>query len=142
VNHHDGTKLTQLQYWLYRAALIACLLVPFAFGLMQTTAHFDDAYITYRYARNLATGQGFVYNPGEAVLGTTAALYGLLLGLLSLLGADIPQASHLLSIIGWAASVVLVERIGQATHERTVGLLLPWLPPRPSFSRSSGWKPI
>ena len=31
----------------------------------------DDAYITYRYARNLADGAGFVYNPGERVLGTT-----------------------------------------------------------------------
>ncbi len=40
----------------------------------------DDAFITYRYAQNLRQGLGFVYNPGEAVLGTTAPLYGLLLG--------------------------------------------------------------
>ena len=123
MNYHNETKSARLQLWLYRAALIACLLVPVAFGLMQTTAHFDDAYITYRYARNLAAGQGFVYNPGEAVLGTTAALYGLLLGLLHLLGLDIPQTSHVLSVVGWAACVILVERIGQATHERGIGLL-------------------
>jgi len=30
--------------------------------------NFDDAYITFRYASNLANGQGFVYNPGRPVL--------------------------------------------------------------------------
>lgn len=39
----------------------------------------DDAYITFRYARNLLAGQGFVYNPGEPVLGTTTPLYTLLM---------------------------------------------------------------
>jgi len=40
---------------------------------------YDDTYITYRYARNLALGRGFVYNPGESLLGTTTPLYTLLL---------------------------------------------------------------
>ena len=39
----------------------------------------DDAYITYRYARNLVSGLGFVYNRGEHVLGTTTPLYTLIL---------------------------------------------------------------
>ena len=39
----------------------------------------DDAYITFRYARNLLAGQGFVYNQGESVLGTTTPLYTLLM---------------------------------------------------------------
>jgi hypothetical protein len=39
----------------------------------------DDAYITYRYAENLAAGNGFVYNLGERVLGTTTPLFALLL---------------------------------------------------------------
>ena len=32
----------------------------------------DDAYIFYTYARNIATGQGYVFNPGERILGTTS----------------------------------------------------------------------
>jgi hypothetical protein len=44
-----------------------------------TSAPVDDAYITYRYARNLAAGNGFVYNLGERVLGTTTPLFTLLL---------------------------------------------------------------
>jgi hypothetical protein len=43
----------------------------------------DDAYITFRYARNIASGVGFVYNPGERVLGTTTPAYALLLALAS-----------------------------------------------------------
>jgi hypothetical protein len=44
---------------------------------------YDDAYITYRYAKNLVSGQGFVYNPGESFLGTTTPLFTLLLALVS-----------------------------------------------------------
>ena len=35
----------------------------------------DNSYITFRYARNLLAGEGFVYNPGERVMGTTTPLY-------------------------------------------------------------------
>ncbi len=40
----------------------------------------DDAWIHLHFARNLAEGQGFVYNPGEPVAGSTAPLWTLLLG--------------------------------------------------------------
>jgi hypothetical protein len=61
---------------------------------------YDDAFITYRYAYNLATGQGFVYNPGDWYLGTTAPLYGLLLGVLALPDPDaIPTISVVVSAI-------------------------------------------
>ena len=39
----------------------------------------DDAYITYRYARNLAQGHGLVFNPGERVEGCSTLLYALLM---------------------------------------------------------------
>ena len=34
----------------------------------------DDSFITYRYARNILSGEGFVYNPGEYVLGMITPL--------------------------------------------------------------------
>ena len=37
----------------------------------------EDAYITFRYARNLAEGAGLVYNPGEHVMGFTSPLWTL-----------------------------------------------------------------
>ncbi len=39
----------------------------------------DDAYISYRYAQNLAEGNGLVYNPGERVEGYSNFLYVLLI---------------------------------------------------------------
>lgn len=40
---------------------------------------FDDTYISFRYALNLGTGHGFVYNWGDRVLGATTPLWILLL---------------------------------------------------------------
>jgi hypothetical protein len=42
----------------------------------------EDGFITFRYARNLALGRGFVFNEGEKVLGTTAPLLTMILALL------------------------------------------------------------
>src|SRR5690242_4850816 len=39
----------------------------------------DDAYISFRYARNLARGLGLVYNPGERVEGYTNFLWTVLM---------------------------------------------------------------
>ena len=67
----------RLERLVSRAALVAVAAwVAYAGGLYS----YDDAFITYRMAANLAAGHGFVYNPGEWQLGSTAALYGLILG--------------------------------------------------------------
>jgi hypothetical protein len=58
----------------------------------------DDAYITYRYARNIVEGVGFVYNAGEAVLGTTTPLYTLLLAVLGWIVGN-RQAYPLISVL-------------------------------------------
>jgi len=41
----------------------------------------EDAYITFRYARNLAGGHGLVYNPGAHVMGFSSPLWTLWLAL-------------------------------------------------------------
>jgi hypothetical protein len=56
----------------------------------------DDAYITYRYAANLATGQGLVYNPGDRVLGTSTPAYAVLLAAVARLTG--PQALPVISL--------------------------------------------
>jgi hypothetical protein len=71
---------------LSRGALLFAALLLIAVGAWVATVNFwyqyDDALITYRFARNLATGAGLVYNPGEWHLGTTAPFYALVLGVL------------------------------------------------------------
>ncbi|HEX9656653.1 MAG TPA: hypothetical protein VGB89_07040 [Bacteroidota bacterium] len=75
----------------------------------------DDGYITFRYARNIAEGNGFVYNLGERVLGTTTPLWTILLSVSALLfgSVNIPAASVTLSVAADIAIVVVLWRIGR-----------------------------
>lgn len=58
----------------------------------------DDSFITFRYAENIASGKGFVYNQGERVLGTSTPLYTLLLALLVKLGLPIVWIARIINI--------------------------------------------
>ena len=66
-----------------RAALVFGLALPALFCAvnMWRVRRFtiDDAYISYRYARNLARGLGLVYNAGERIEGYTNFLWTVLL---------------------------------------------------------------
>ncbi|PDW04390.1 hypothetical protein [Candidatus Viridilinea mediisalina] len=88
---------------------------------------FDDPYITYRYAFNLAEGQGFVYNPGEQVLSTTAPLYAMILACMHLIGIEIPLASNLLSAcsMGFGAlALYALARLAQKHVAAIVAIIL------------------
>ncbi|HEX9595332.1 MAG TPA: hypothetical protein VF982_00500, partial [Anaerolineales bacterium] len=61
---------------------VAIILLAFAARLIPGPRTIDDAYITFRYARNILAGNGLVYNPGERVLGTTTPLFAFLLAAL------------------------------------------------------------
>ena len=54
---------------------LALLIASRLLMLVLTPASSEDAFITFRYARNLATGQGLVYNAGEHVMGFTSPLW-------------------------------------------------------------------
>lgn len=83
----------------------------------------DDAYITYRYARNIANGHGFVFNPGATpVLGTSTPLYTLILTGGALLGADIPQTSQLLGMAGMAATSAIIAGLGLKSGHAAGGI--------------------
>jgi len=87
----------------------------------------DDAFVTYRYARNLIEGRGFVFNEGQQDLGTTAPLYGLLMAGLGLIHRNIPLMSHCLGVlaVGWMACVGY--RLFRGTLSFWVGLLFAFL---------------
>lgn len=81
---------------------------------------YDDAFITYRYARNLAEGHGFVYNLEHNFLGTTTPLYTLMLGLAGV-AFDIPRVSGLISVTSLLGCVVLIELLGRQRGIRFAG---------------------
>src|SRR4029077_7827665 len=61
--------------------------------LIQTPAAAEDSFITFRYARNLASGHGLVYNPGEHVMGFTSPLWTVWSALgIAVMGNPIPWA--------------------------------------------------
>lgn len=85
---------------LWSVALIFVSVVAVRLYVISSgAAQLDDAFITYRYAENIAAGNGFVYNLGERVLGTTTPLYTLLLAGLSWLGFSTPQVSQGLGLL-------------------------------------------
>lgn len=65
----------------------------------------DDAFISCRYARNLAEGHGLVYNVGERVEGYTNFLWTVLVALGSVItGIETPFVALCLSLASMAAS--------------------------------------
>ena len=58
----------------------------------------DDAWIHLQFARNLAEGYGFAYNPGEPVSGSTAPLWTLVLGGVFALAGAHPALAQALGI--------------------------------------------
>ncbi len=102
--------------------------------LLFLLAHrsFDDPYITYRYAANIATGQGFVYNQGERVLSTTAPFYAVILAMGRMVGMDIPLFSHTLGCLSLALGGLAFWYLGEHWNTRLVGitglLLYPTMP--------------
>lgn len=71
----------------------------------------DDAYISYRYARNFARGEGLVYNVGEHVEGYTNFLWTLILGLGMRLGVGPNLCAKALGAGACAATVFVVYRL-------------------------------
>lgn len=113
----------------YRSAGIvtALGLVALGLGLVFQDIAFDDPFVTYRYAENLATGSGLVYNIGERVLSTTTPLYALLLAAIRLFTTEIPLLSNWIGIASlWAGAALLYhicDRFGHWVAGAIAGLL-------------------
>lgn len=91
--------------------IIAIGLVRLALGLWLGFRPFDDTYITFRYALNLASGFGLVYNIGEPVLGTTSPLWAIVLASLHALHLPMESASLALSLSFDIVTAVLLFRL-------------------------------
>ncbi|MFO0757360.1 MAG: hypothetical protein U0359_12765 [Byssovorax sp.] len=98
------------------AAIAVCLR---AWMLWTTNATDTAALITLRMSENLAHGQGFVYNAGEPVLGTTAPLWAMVMALVIKLGAPGLAAGKVITIAAdGGLCVVTYLWLRQLGHER------------------------
>jgi arabinofuranosyltransferase len=75
----------------------------------------DDAFISFRYARQLLDGHGLVFNPGERVEGYTNLLWVLEVALLGALHVPMPLASVILSALCTLGCVWLVVQLLRST---------------------------
>ncbi len=110
---------------LVRGAGVALSFLPWLalLGWLSATAWFlcDDAFIGFRYARNLLEGHGLVFNPGEYVEGYTNLLWLLeLAALWKVLGIPPEQAAPWLSVACTAGTVaalgVWLARLPRVRH--------------------------
>lgn len=106
------------------------LLVLVALNLLHTVrlGINDDAYITFRVARNLAEGAGPVFNPGERVLSITTPGYMLLLAASSLFSHDFVRLAliwNAAALLALGALLIAAARSGtQAPFAATLATLV------------------
>jgi hypothetical protein len=92
----------------------------------------DDAYITFRYAQNILDGNGFVYNSGEHVLGTTTPVYTFVMVFNGLLfggkDANFPQIAYILNAVIGGFECVLLYYLGIHFGSKlaAIGVALVW----------------
>jgi hypothetical protein len=104
-----GRELPAARAW--QALLAAAIAVRTLCGFGLGFKPFDDTFITFRYALNLASGNGFVYNVAERVLGTTSPAWTLILAAAGRAGADLPLFSLAAALAADAAAAILLLRL-------------------------------
>jgi hypothetical protein len=115
------------------AAAVAVTLALAAFVQDRPTtssAQFDDAFIVYRYCRNLVEGYGLTYNIGERVEGFTSLAWVFLVAAGVQAGFDAPTASLALGVsFGGTVLVAAYLHASAMLSPRLQWLaaLLPWL---------------
>ena len=102
-------KPTPLRIWIG-------LVIAAGFLLWHITSYWflcDDAFISFRYARNLSEGYGLVFNPGfERVEGYTNFSWVVLLAGLARLGVAPESAALVLGPIAASATLAVVVLTG------------------------------
>lgn len=99
------------------------ILVFFVAILFTTTSFFssslrfasDDQFIHYRYIDNLAYGNGFVYNIGEKILGSSSPLFSLVSASVKIIFSNVytPDLIAYINIIILSLSAVFLYQLGQ-----------------------------
>lgn len=91
------------------------VLLVLGWAVLHVQGYFvvDDAYISFRYAANLAQGHGLVWNPGEAVEGYTNLLWVLLLTPFALLGLDLTLPAVILGSLAACGCLEVLRRVAR-----------------------------
>ena len=104
--------------------LVECLLLSF----FLSGGVIDDAYISFRYAVNLANGFGLTYNPGQLVEGYSNFLWVILLSAAAWLGLPLNLYSISVGLVCAVVSLWFAYLLGcEAALGNRMGGLVPCL---------------
>lgn len=116
--------------WMFIGLLVCALVLAITYGVCTQ----DDAFISFRYAENLANGHGLVFNPGQRVEGFSNPLWTLIFSVIIAVGLDPVFSSVLLgylsiAFLGWsthrlAKSLGVIPLIAVAAVLLDPGMLL------------------
>jgi len=73
----------------------------------------DRAFVTFRYAENLAAGLGYVYNPGHPVLGTASPLFTLIMSVFAVVGIGPIHGAMLVSLTAAGFTSIYIYRFAE-----------------------------
>jgi hypothetical protein len=108
--------------------VLALSLLAFALLAARVWPHtVDDAFISFRYARNCTEGHGLVFNPGERVEGYTNFLWVVLLALGIKLGVTPEWASRLLGLAAAAGTIAVVAQCAARRMSPVPAMIAPVL---------------
>ena len=96
-----------------RAAVLLGLCGLLALHALRFFEPVDDAFISFRYAENVAAGRGWVFNAGERVEGYSNFLWVALLAACRRAGAPIPAASRVLGLLLSLATILIAARLAR-----------------------------
>ena len=98
---------------LVQLVFVGHLVLQVAPGFWEARWIQDDAYISFRYARNLVEGDGLVFNPGDRVEGYTNFLWTMVAAVPLATGADDPLPfMHRTGRVLWFGSYFLLMSMG------------------------------
>ena len=101
-----------------RLALLALAAVGVVLGLGFGACAQDDAFISFRYAANLLSGDGLVFNPGERVEGYTNLSWTLLMAGILGLGIEPVAGATALGLLCLAGAIGAAAALGRAVDPR------------------------
>jgi len=115
-----ASRLDRRLPWLALLLVTACVLRAAQMAWLS-----DDAFISFRYARNLHDGLGLVYNAGEYVEGYTNLLWTLAMAATLQLGGSMEFMSQALGILCWLGLSVALAAWSWQRSRATGRALLP-----------------
>ena len=110
-----------------RLIIIALVVIALVARVLPGARTIDDAFITFRYSRNIVNGEGFVYNPGVRTLGTTTPLFAVAMAASGIVvgGGDFQQYAIAISAAADAITAVLLFLIARRLIDNDLIAALP-----------------